>query len=115
RDLAFGVDAPVVLAGFGFLLLIVDLLQFEIVAGFPQHNVWRQRAGTGSEIEFHQNASLNFSENFSDRFFSKLVDCQLETFRPRSSSAKKDPKTACAAWGPSGLRTGRRGVSGGWG
>jgi len=51
--LALRVHGPIVLAGLGFLFLIVHLLKLEICAGLAQHDVRRQRAGPWRKIEFH--------------------------------------------------------------
>src|SRR5215475_4637904 len=53
RHLALRVHGPIVLAGLGFLFLIVHLLKLEICAGLTQHDVRRQRAGPWRKIELH--------------------------------------------------------------
>src|SRR5664280_2979390 len=58
RNLAFAVDAPIVHAGLGRLLLVVDLFQVEIVAGLARHDMRRQRTGAGGRNRASSEHSL---------------------------------------------------------
>src|SRR5262249_14619781 len=53
RHLALAVDGPIVRPRFGFLFLIVDLLQVEVGAHLAHHDMGRERAGTGRKVKLH--------------------------------------------------------------
>jgi hypothetical protein len=58
RHLPFRVYGPIILTGLGLLFLIIDLLEFEVRAGLAQHDMGRQRAGTGGKIKLHRSNLL---------------------------------------------------------
>jgi hypothetical protein len=52
--LTLGIDLPEISAGLGLLLFVVDLLQFEIRSGLPQHDMGCERTGPGREVKLHR-------------------------------------------------------------
>src|ERR1700730_17592231 len=53
RDLALGVDGPVVDPGLGLLLLIVHLLEIVLCTRLAHHDVGRERAGAWGIVKLH--------------------------------------------------------------
>src|SRR5262249_18720268 len=77
RDLALRIDGPIVLAGLGLLFLVVDLLGLGRDARLLEHDMRRQRAGAGGEVQLHSGFSsldsiagrtITLEPAFSSRF-----------------------------------------------